>query len=88
MRYVVALTSEFDYLPYDKEEIIEELKRYSYIKRIKESYNFGMNNQPKVISFTVNPFLTASDQFILETQLNELLGTKYVRIDEKCVGKY
>ena len=83
MRYVVALTSEFDYLPYDKEDIIEVLKSYSFVKTIKDCYNLGMNTQPKVISFEVRPMLLPSSKDTIELQLNEILGTKYVSIREK-----
>ena len=83
MRYVVALTSEFNYLPYDKEDIIEALKSYSFVKTIKECYNLGMNNQPKVISFEVRPILLPTSKDTIESHLNEILGTKYVSIREK-----
>ena len=75
-RYYVAYTSYFCSNPYDTDKIKHVLKEIG-AKNIRTSYNFGWNNQPKVVSFSTDNPKKA------ERALNVTFETDWIIIYEK-----
>lgn len=77
-RYYVDWSSWFDSHPYDTVKIKKAIKRADGFN-IRESYNYGLSNQPKVVTFDSNRGNVKNIQISIE----KALGTPWIIIREK-----
>lgn len=72
-RYFVENSYFFDSHKYDIELIKKVLKDFTSVKNVRTAYNYGWNNQPKIVSFSIDIFIDCNfNQITLEMYISKI----------------